>query len=125
MAISNDDNMMFSLLHELRTMKDQHLDEIRQLSSRLDKLSMTALDRHRDETSPSSRRHAHFDSHPGQKPVATTTLIYPLLTTCMSFDISSSGEPHPMPTVDVLRDTVQQTWYDTQTAITFCRDRLV
>ena len=66
MAISSDDDMMSSLLHELRTTKEQHSDEIRQLSSRLDKLSMTALDHHRDETSPSPRRHANFNGHPGR-----------------------------------------------------------
>ena len=69
MAISSEDDMMSSLLHELRTTKEQHSDEIRQLSIRLDKLSMTALDHHhRDETSPSLRRHVQSDGHPGRSP---------------------------------------------------------
>jgi len=124
MAISSDDDMMSSLLHELRTTKEQHTDEIRQLSSRLDKLSMTALDHHRDETSPVTSSSCQLQRSPRSKSVATTTLIYQLRTTCTSFDMSSR-EPHPTPTVFVLRDNVQETRYDTQTAITFRRERLL
>ena len=61
LAVSSDNGTMSTLLEELRATKQQHSKDIQQLSSRLDKLSTTALEDRRRHSSSSPRRHICFD----------------------------------------------------------------